>query len=97
MTVNIFLPLETKLFVEAIDEIVEWYPLGMALGLQVATLKKIEVEHNGILMRKIKVIESWQNGMDDCRDRTWNGLASAVAGPFVKNITLAEDIKKKYI
>ena len=69
----------------------------MALGLQSATLRKIEVECDGILMRKIKVIESWLNGMDDCRDRTWSGLASAVAGPFVKNNTLAEEIKKKYI
>ena len=69
--------------------------LGTSLGLSASTLDTIKEEQNGnVKMCKAKVIENWFKCVTE---PMWICLVDAISGILIKDHTLAEKIREKYI
>ena len=89
---------DLRTVLEAIDELTEWQMLGTSLGLSRSTLDTIKEEQNGnVKMCKAKVIEHWLKRVDKVTEPTWISLVDAISGKLIKDNTLAEEIREKYI
>ena len=66
----------------AITKVVQWTPLGLALGLDYSTLQRIEIEKMGRIEEcKMEMLSAWLQQMDDVVEKalpTWNALKTAL-------------------
>ena len=62
----------------AISKVVQWTPLGLALGLDYSTLQRIEREKMGRIEEcKMEMLSAWLQQKDDVVEKalpTWNTL-----------------------
>ena len=66
----------------AISKVVQWTPLGLALGLDYSTLQRIELEMMGRIEKcKMEMLSAWLQQKDDVVEKalpTWNALRTAL-------------------
>ena len=66
----------------AIIKVVQWTPLGLALGLDYSTLQRIEREKMGRIEEcKMEMLSAWLQQKDDVVEKalpTWNVLKTAL-------------------
>ncbi len=70
-----------------------WFELGLALGIQVATLEDIEchTNHNRDGLRKM--LTHW---LQTSPSRTWSDICNGLRSDTVKQNVLANTIEEKY-
>lgn len=75
----------------------KWKDLGLKLGLQYHTLEKIELDRRGMVEEcKREMLASWLQKVDDTvREPSWTALVEALN--FIKETTLAEEIKMQKV
>ena len=78
----------------AITEVVQWTPLGLALGLNYSTLQRVEREKMGRIEEcKMEMLSAWLQQKDDVVEKalpTWNVLKTALRK--IGENTVADDI-----
>ena len=74
----------------------EWFNLGLALGLEYATLNGIETDKQTVDERKREMVRSWLQKKDGCTP-SWQDLVKALGDDLVKRCDVAKQIKQKYI
>ena len=66
----------------SITKVVQWTPLGVALGLDYSTLQRIEREKMGRIEEcKLEMLSAWLQQKDDVVEKalpTWNALETAL-------------------
>ena len=66
----------------AITKVVQWTPLGLALGLDYSTLQRIEREKMGRIEEcKMEMLSAWLQQKDDVVEEalpSWNALKTAL-------------------
>lgn len=80
---------------EAIGDISEWKPLGLALGLHISTLSKISVQYKDVQSCKYEVVSAWLMRKDMVIKKcppSWKSLVTAVNGNLVMYPHLAKKI-----
>ena len=95
----LFSSIDTRTVLEAIDELTDWYTLGLSLGLHTSTLDTIKEECSNVIIRcKAKVIENWLKCMDNVTEQpSWISLVNAISGKLIKDYTLAEKIRNMQV
>ena len=76
-------------------DVTEWFPLGLALGLDSPTLEKIECDNQGQVDRCMAdMLDAWlrQKG----HIASWRTLAEALSQPTVNKVALANRIATTY-
>lgn len=57
-------------------EVVDWFPLGVQLGLKVSKLEQFRMDYpNDAQLCKIKVLDWW---LQNVKDRSWETLAEVL-------------------
>ena len=77
----------------AIISIVNWYYLGLELGLEKYQLDIIDKDNRGIVEDcKMEMISKWL----DTNKASWQCLVKALSSPLLKETSLAIDIAKQH-
>ncbi len=78
---------------QLMDAINEWYNLGLALGVQVVTLRGIKSTENNIQDCLREMLTHW---LGSSSSRTWSDICNGLRSDIVKKYVLAEKIEQKY-
>ena len=74
-----------------LTEVVDWFPLGVQLGLKVSTLEQFRMDYpNDAQLCKIKVLDWWLRNAKDC---SWETLAEVLE--TMEYEALAENLRRK--
>ena len=79
-----------KDLVSELQEVTDWFHLGICLGILLAKLQSIKQDYRHIDERRREVLLAWR----DNEDPTWSKLVSALVD--MRNISLAYQIAGKY-
>ena len=82
--------LSLRQLVDELQEVVEWMPFGLYLGLAVATLKQIQKNHQTTPLCKQEMLYTWMRE----RRPTWLKVVEALV--HIKMFRLAVKIASKY-
>ena len=76
---------------------IDYYKLGIALGISKDTLVTIKKDNTNDFERKAEVIDSWLKGKDKATTRSWKSLVDAVNGTIINDPQCAGEISAKYL
>ncbi len=71
----------------------EWYNLGLALGVQDVTLRRIKFIENNIQDCLREMLTRW---LGSSSSHTWSDICNGLRSDTVKKYVLAEKIEQKY-
>ena len=83
--------LSINLLVEELSGVIEWYTLGLFLGLTENEIKAIEQDHDGTVRRRMAVVNKW---LKKEADPSWLIIISALEK--MSETSLANQLRKKY-
>ena len=66
--------------VNELQDVNQWVPFGLYLGIKIEILRAIEMECSTIQDRRIKMLEEWQNNTTP----TWSAVINALVGIGMK-------------
>ena len=79
--------------VEATNEIIDWFTLGLFLKFGYTELKALEHQYNDLKRRRQEMLISWISS----GNATWSSLAKALRNPSVNECSVAQRIEEKYL
>ena len=91
---NTFLTLAAvtlKNLVTELDDVVDWFKLGILLDISPSKLKKIRADHRETDACKTEMLVMW---MEQTRNASWTTVVSAL--PSIGMETLAQNVAAKY-
>ena len=73
-------------------QVVDWFPLGLQLGLGLPELKQLQMDYPGDAQRcKTEVLDWWLRNSREC---SWETLAEALK--TMEYEVLAENLRRKF-